>query len=243
MLSNSFKLVLSMRSTWNIQRIYWFLWRDPEPGSFYAHLCSICGTSGLLRYDRTAKPAYGTFRNFTIETTPPTVHFTSGPVGATSDSTPTFGFASNENGSTFQCHWTNQAFFSCATPFTRTTPLTNGTHAFFVKAIDAAGNESTVISRQFVVDTVPPNTTITGGPAAGSSTSDRTPTFSFASSEANSTFKCRYDSQAFVACSGPGATHTPATALTAGSHTFAVKAVDKAKNMDPTAATRSFTVL
>ena len=57
--------------------------------------------------------------------------------------------------------------------YTRTAPLSDGTHTFYVKAIDAAGNESAIISRQFVTDTTPPQTTITGGPAAGSSTADR----------------------------------------------------------------------
>jgi Glycosyl hydrolase catalytic core len=242
MLNNSIKLILQERTAWNVQRMYWFLWRDPEPGSFYAHLCSICGTGGLLRYDRTAKPAYNTFKAFTTDTTKPTVHFTSGPVGVTGDPTPTFGFAASENGTTFQCHFTNQAFFPCASPYTRPTPLPNGTQSFSIKAIDPVGNESTVVSRQFVVDTTPPNTTITGGPAAGSSTADRTPTFTFSSSEANSTFQCRYDAKAFVPCTGPGASDTPSTALTVGQHTFYVKAIDRAKNADPTAAARTFTV-
>ena len=73
MLNNSVKLVLQQRTAWNIQRMYWFLWRDPEPGSFYAHLCSICGTAGLLRFNRTAKPAYNTFKSFTTETVAPSV--------------------------------------------------------------------------------------------------------------------------------------------------------------------------
>ena len=192
MLNNSVKLVLQQRTAWNIQRMYWFLWRDPEPGSFYAHLCSICGTAGLLKYNRTAKPAYNTFKSFTTDSVAPPVHFTAGPVGTTGDSTPTFAFASSEIGTAFQCHYTGQPFVSCASPYTRTAPLADGTHAFYVKGIDPVGNESAIISRQFVTDTTPPQTTITGGPAAGSSTADRTPTFTFSSSEANSTFLCRY---------------------------------------------------
>jgi hypothetical protein len=245
LLNNSVKLVLAQRTAWNVQRMYWFLWRDPAPGSFYAHLCSICGTAGLLRNNGTAKPAYTTFKAYTTDTTKPTAHFTAGPIGTTGDPTPTFAFAADANnpGSTFQCHFTNQAFFPCASPYTRGTPLPDGNHAFFVKAIDPVGNESVVISRQFVTDTTPPQTTITGGPAPGSTTADRTPTFTFSSSEASSTFLCRYDTKAFVACSGPGASDTPSTALTAGQHTFAVKATDKAKNVDATPATRTFTVL
>ncbi len=57
LLFNSFKLLLLRRSDWNIQRVYWFLWRDPAPGSYYSRLCSICGTAGLLNYNRTSKPA------------------------------------------------------------------------------------------------------------------------------------------------------------------------------------------
>ncbi len=32
MLTRSFNLLLSHRSIWNIQRIYWFDWRDPGRG-------------------------------------------------------------------------------------------------------------------------------------------------------------------------------------------------------------------
>ena len=131
------------------------------------------------------------------------MHFTAGPVGTTGDSTPTFAFASNETGSTFQCHFTGLPFVACPSPYTRTAPLSDGTHAFFVKAIDAAGNESATVARQFVVDTTPPQTTITSGPAANSTTADRTPTFGFSSSEANSTFQCRYDTKVFAPARGP----------------------------------------
>jgi hypothetical protein len=84
-----------------------------------------------------------------------------------------------------------------------------------------------------------PQTTITSGPSG--TTSDTTPTFAFASSLTGSTFKCRFDARAFGACSGPGASHTPATPLAAGAHTFAVVA-SKSGAADPTPATRSFTV-
>ena len=40
--------------------------------------------------------------------------------------------------------------------YTRATPLPNGAHTFSVKAIDAPGNESAVVSRSFTVDTVAP---------------------------------------------------------------------------------------
>jgi hypothetical protein len=158
LLDSSFKLVLSKRKEWNVQRLYWFLWRDPAAGSAFAHLCSICGTAGLLRNNRTAKPAYNTFRGFTAETTPPQASITAGPTqgSTTNDPTPTFSFASNEPGSTFVCRFDAGSFNACSSPFTRATPLPNGAHAFYVKAIDAPGNESVVRSRSFTVNTQAP---------------------------------------------------------------------------------------
>jgi CSLREA domain-containing protein len=94
-------------------------------------------------------------------------------------------------------------------------------------------------------DIAPPQTTITGGPAEGSTTNDSTPTFTFSSSEGGSTFECRVDSEPFAACSSPGpgltGSHTTA-ALTDGSHTFEVQATDAASNLDVTPDSRTFTV-
>jgi hypothetical protein len=335
MLRGSFKMILNHRKAWNVERLLWFFWRDPEthkPGT-----CSFCASAGLLRYNRNPKPAYPTFLGFTAETTPPQASITSGPSqgSAINNPTPTFKFASTEAGSTFQCRVNAGSFKSCTSPHTLP-PLADGTRTFAVKAIDAPGNVSAVVSRSFTVDThapaapqitdtdpnspapnnapklkgsaaagstvrlyrtagctgspaasgspaqfaspglsalvaddttsffratardtagnvspcssarqyvedsTPPQTTITSGPSG--STTDDTPTFSFASSESNSTFKCRFDSLPFAACSGPGASHTPSTPLSNGSHSFAVRGSDRAKNTDPTPAKRTFTV-
>lgn len=85
----------------------------------------------------------------------------------------------------------------------------------------------------------PPDTTIGAGPRG--TTSDDTPTFTFSSTEAGSTFECRIDSEPFAACSGPGAEHTTAP-LANGAHTLAVRAIDASANPDPTPATRDFVV-
>jgi hypothetical protein len=87
-------------------------------------------------------------------------------------------------------------------------------------------------------DTTAPNTTIVSGPASGSTSHDPTPTFSFRSSEAGSTFLCRVDATAFSKCVSPK-TLGP---LANGAHTFRVKAVDRAGNADATPATRKWTV-
>ncbi len=92
---------------------------------------------------------------------------------------------------------------------------------------------------EFVPDCVPPVTTITSGPSG--ETSDRSPSFGFAANEPGSTFACRFDSEPFGPCSGPGNSHTPATPLPDGAHTFEVRATDPAGNTG-SAASQGFTV-
>ena len=62
--------------------------------------------------------------------------------------------------------------------------------------------------------------------------------FAFSASEAGSTFECRLDEADWHACSSP----EPVSGMTEGRHTFAVRAIDRAGNTDPTPAVRSFAV-
>jgi hypothetical protein len=154
MLNRAYTEILGHRKAWNVERLFWYHWRDPaDPVA----TCSFCGSAGLLEYDRTEKLAYDKFIGFTAETTRPQVTFTAGPGQGSSinDPTPTFSFVSSEPGSTFVCHVDGAAFKACSSPKTLA-PLSDGTHAFFVRAIDAPGNESTVVWRYFKVDTHAP---------------------------------------------------------------------------------------
>jgi hypothetical protein len=173
---------------------------------------------------------------------PPQTSIDSGPSAPTKDTTPTFGFSASETGSSFECRVDTAPFGVCSGPGnTHTTPtLTQGGHTFAVRATDRWQNtDPTPASRSFTVDTTAPQTTIDSGPTTP--TKDTTPTFGFSSNETGSTFQCRIDTAAFVACSGPGNTHTP-PALAYGTHTFQVRATDRAQNTDATPASRSFTV-
>jgi len=64
--------------------------------------------------------------------------------------------------------------------------------------------------------------------------------FSFASSETGSTFKCKVDKGPYKACKSPFKVKTGKLAL--GKHALFVFAVDRAGNVDPTPASRKFTV-
>jgi hypothetical protein len=192
-------------------------------------------------------------RVFTVDTVPPDTSLDSGPSAGstTDDSTPTFSFSSNEAGTTFQCRYDSAGFGACSGPGaadTPASPLGGGSHTFQVRAVDTVGNRdfspasSTFTVSAGLADTVPPDTAIDSGPSPGSTTGDSTPTFGFSSNESGASFECRYDSDPFASCSGPGATHTPGGALPDGAHAFSVRAIDGAGNRDFTPATSAFTV-
>ena len=177
---------------------------------------------------------------------PPDTTITSGPAngGVTNDSTPTFGFASSEPSSTFECKVDGGAFGACTAPAGShtTAVLSEGSHTFQVRATDNTANlDVTPASRTFTVDLTPPDTQVDSGPAAGATIADSTPDFGFSATEVGSSFQCRVDSDAFAACSGPGAAHTTA-ALGDGQHTFEVRGTDPAGNTDASPAGRTFTV-
>src|SRR5215218_3374449 len=87
-------------------------------------------------------------------------------------------------------------------------------------------------------DLTAPDTFIDSGPAAGGTESSASASFSFSSNEPNTTFQCKLDSDAFAACTSPKAL----SGLADGSHTFQVRAIDPAGNIDLSPATRSWTV-
>lgn len=88
-----------------------------------------------------------------------------------------------------------------------------------------------VVPVTIYVDTAPPDTTITEIPKVA--TPSDLIQVKFSSSEANSTFQCRWDAATFTACPSTGAS----ISLTPGEHTFAVRATDAYGNTDPMPAT------
>jgi subtilisin family serine protease len=115
--------------------------------------------------------------------------------------------------------------------------------AFSAVAADVAGNVSSCsASLAYVEDSTAPDSSITLGPSGA--TDDSTPTFGYAS-EPGADFECSVDAgvPAFGPCSGPGSAHTPSPALAEGAHVFRVRAADAAGNVDPTPASRAFSVV
>ena len=181
-------------------------------------------------------------RTWTVDTVAPDTTMDSGPSGTIAVAEATFSFSS-EAGATFECRLDGAAYSACTSPKSYTN-LANGSHTFYVRAKDGAGNvDATPASRTFTVDvppppqdTTPPETTIDSGPSG--TIKQNSATFAFSSTEAGSTFECKLDSAAFSACSSP----KKYTGLVNGTHSFQVRATDPARNTDATPASRSWTV-
>jgi hypothetical protein len=126
--------------------------------------------------------------------------------------------------------------FTCALDFVPTPEcrqwvsyegLSDGVHTFVARAYDDAGNQSPAVRWTWTVDTDLPTATILSGPP--SRTQSRTATFELESDEPGSTFRCSLDGGAFIICVSPKIYE----GVPDGRHTFAVVAVDAAKNESP----------
>ncbi|MBJ7459488.1 MAG: M10 family metallopeptidase C-terminal domain-containing protein [Thermoleophilaceae bacterium] len=81
-----------------------------------------------------------------------------------------------------------------------------------------------------------PNTTISSGPAEGATVTTSTASIGFTSTVSGSTFQCKLDQAAWVACTSAWTTPT----LPSGLHTVRVRAIGPNGNVDKTSAVRSF---
>ncbi len=184
------------------------------------------------------------------DATPPETYITNAPHLESTSADATFGFGATEQGVTYQCSLNLHAFETCFSPHTYYN-LGAGDYQFFVRAIDADGNvdPSPALWEWTLEDVVPPNTSLVELPAnpSGSSTArfgfTGTDNTTFLEGEiAEITFECRLDSQsesAWSDCLSPEIL----TGLAAGLHTFQVRAIDHAGNVDPTPAEYTWSVV
>ncbi len=193
----------------------------PPPGNDFVAIAAGAYHSLALRADGTI---VGWGRNDYGQATPPAgndyfgvaagnghslvlVHDTAGPdttidsgpaLDPPNSNDPAFTFHS-EAGATFECRLDGDAWAACTSPKAYTN-VPDGTHTFWVRAIDHAGNpDPSPASRDFTIDTTPSDTTIDSGPSG--LTNDNDPAFSFHSSEPGSTFECRLDGAPWTSCS------------------------------------------
>jgi hypothetical protein len=196
-----------------------------------------------------------TVDNSLDDTTPPETTILSKPADPSGSPIASFTYGSSEPGSTFQCKLDGGAFTSCPASGISYSGLSEGPHAFQVRAIDASNNvDPTPAGYSFGIalagaPPTGPAPASTGGPLPaakpnttisklGAKTRDRTPTFRFASSRSGATFQCKLDSGPFRPCRSPLTTKT----LSYGIHTLRVRAIVSG-TADPSPAKVIFTVV
>jgi hypothetical protein len=110
--------------------------------------------------DAAGNPATTTYSWQVVDVTPPPVPSIDTKPTNPGPPTSAFTFSDGEAGATFECALDGAAFTGCGSP-TTVGPLAGGSHAFAVRAVDAAANRSTAVSTTWVVDAQPPTVTLT----------------------------------------------------------------------------------
>jgi hypothetical protein len=173
--------------------------------------------------------------------TPPDTTITGKPADPSPSRAPSLAFSGSDDSTpasslTFECRLDGAAFAACSSPQSYSS-LAAGPHTFEVRATDLAGRvDPSPASYSWTIDPTAPETTINSGPP--SSTDSTSAQLTFSASEPGSRFECSLDSAPFAACTTP---HN-LSGLAAGTHTFRVRAIDAAGNIDLTPAARSWSV-
>ena len=104
---------------------------------------------------------------WTVDTTAPNSSFTSTPANPSSDTTPTFGFASTEAPATYEVNLDGGGWVSASTPLTISPALADGSHTLQLRASDIVGNQdATAAAYTWLVDNTNPTGSVTS-PADG----------------------------------------------------------------------------
>jgi predicted extracellular nuclease len=178
------------------------------------------------------------------ETVPPDTTIDSSPSNPSNSNSASFSFSGTDNSTppgslTFECKLDGGSFAACTSPQSYS-GLSDGSHTFQVRAIDGDGNvDQSSATFTWTIDTTAPDTTITSNPSNPSNSSSAS--FSFSGTDTGTgvaSFECKLDGGSFGACTSP----QPYSSLADGSHTFQVRAIDGAGNVDPTPASFTWTI-
>lgn len=203
-----------------------------------SHTFSVRAVGAVTGIDPT--PATQEFR---IDSIAPDTTITSAPSGLINSRSPSFGLASTETGSDFQCSLDGAAYAACTSPATLS-GVGDGLHVFYARAVDAAGNiDVSAAYTGFAVDATAPVATITEAPESVLKTKEEKAAVSVSfESEKGATFKCRLDLRPLKACTSPFETVARGKRKPGKPHAITVVAVDAAGNISP-AAIAPFTVI
>ncbi|MCZ8292037.1 MAG: DUF4347 domain-containing protein [Hylemonella sp.] len=140
-----------------------------------------------------------------------------------------------DNGST----WQNATASVGSNTFSLAGLTLAGSDTLKVRVVDAAGNAGSVRSQAYVLDATAPGTSLSTQPAAVVKTGAASFSWSGSDTVGLAGYEYRVDGGAWTATS---ATSVSLSALATGSHTFEVRAIDTAGNVDATPETYSWMV-
>jgi hypothetical protein len=170
---------------------------------------------------------------------PPTALIDTKPPAATSSTSATFSFHSSPVGAGFECRLGSEPFEDCDSgTVTYPGPLSEGSHAFQVRASNANGTGAPA-GYTWTIDLTAPTASITShpvDPSPGGSAS-----FRYSSSEGGSKFECRLTplEGGFAACNTQPRVYSK---LADGKYKFEVRAIDAAGNTQATPTPFAWTV-
>jgi len=160
----------------------------------------------------------------------PSVAISQMPAAFSNSASASFSFSGASTGSTiasYQCSMDNSAFAACSSPQAYSS-LAEGSHSFAVKSIDATGQSSSPANYSFAVDVTKPSTPVVSSNQMNPTKSTSLNlTFNSTDSSGVAKYECKLDAGSFAACVSPQAF----SGLSSASHTFAVRATDKAGNI------------
>ncbi|MEI6448035.1 MAG: hypothetical protein WCO96_09185, partial [Actinomycetes bacterium] len=174
-------------------------------------------------------------RIWTLDTTPPAPPTLLSTPPSVTNANSIAVSASGEPGSTLSCSVDKAAYVPCTSPATFS-GFAVGAHSLWIRQTDAAGNPGLPAIVNWAVDrTGPAGPTFTSTP--GKVSGNTSPQFTFLGVETAGSYLCSVDGGAWTECASPKI----APGLGAGSHTFAVKQIDRAGNVG-SASTHSWLI-
>jgi len=160
----------------------------------------------------------------------PSVAISQMPAAFSNSAPASFSFSGASTGSTiasYQCSIDNSAFAACSSPQAYSS-LAEGSHSFSVKSIDATGQSSSPANYSFAIDlTMPSAPVVSSNQMNPTKSTSLNLTFNSTDSSGIAKYECKLDAGAFATCVSPQAF----SGLSSASHSFAVRATDKAGNV------------
>lgn len=164
-----------------------------------------------------------------LDTGLPTVSISTTLLAIQNSSSQIFTFNATDNGGVidhYECQIDSGSWAACSSPKSYSS-LTEGNHAFSVKAIDTAGNVSNVDNRTWHIDLSSPVLSLATIPNPITNQLVSTVTFSASDTGGGSIagYLCNLDNSGYTSCASPFS-----QLLSAGAHNILIKAFDTAGN-------------